>query len=103
MGVSSQRVPSDIGERFAWYAKPLVDTYHALNIPANYRPINDIHVQGKKIGGTGAAQMGSAEVIVGSLMFDFNFELMSQVLKVSSERHLMRTWSNRVLPKRMRW
>ena len=79
-------VPSDIGERFAWYAKPLVDTYHALNIPANYRPINDIHVQGKKIGGTGAAQMGSAEVIVGSLMFDFNFELMSKVLKVSSEK-----------------
>ncbi len=80
------RLPTDIGERFALYSKPLVDTYVALGIPANYRPINDIHVQGKKIGGTGAAQMGNAEVVVGSLMFDFNFELMSQVLKVSSEK-----------------
>ena len=79
-------LPADIGERFALYAKPLVEMYQALNIPANYRPINDIHVQGKKIGGTGAAQMGSAEVVVGSLMFDFNFELMSKVLRVSSEK-----------------
>lgn len=79
-------LPTDLGERFALYIKPLVETYHALGIPANYRPINDVHVQGKKIGGTGAAQMGDAEVVVGSLMFDFNFELMSQVLKVSSEK-----------------
>jgi lipoate-protein ligase A len=79
-------LPRDIGERFTLYVKPLVETYQALGIPANYRPINDVHVQGKKIGGTGAAQMGVAEVVVGSLMFDFDFELMSHVLKVSSEK-----------------
>jgi lipoate-protein ligase A len=79
-------LPADLGERFALYVQPLVETYAALGIPANYRPINDIHVQGKKIGGTGAAQIGEAEVVVGSLMFDFNFELMSKVLKVSSEK-----------------
>jgi lipoate-protein ligase A len=79
-------LPRDINERFALYVKPLIETYHVLGIPANYRPINDIHVEGKKIGGTGAAQMGMAEVVVGSLMFDFNPEVMSQVLKVSSEK-----------------
>ena len=79
-------LPADIGERFALYSKPLVETYHALGINANYRPINDVHVNGKKIGGTGAARMGAAEVVVGSLMFDFNFELMSQVLQVLSEK-----------------
>ena len=79
-------LPADLGERFALYVQPLVETYHALGISANYRPINDIHVNGKKIGGTGAAQMGAAEVVVGSLMFDFNYELMSRVLKVSSEK-----------------
>jgi len=80
------QLPADLGERFALYVKPIVETYQALGIPANYRPINDIHVQGKKIGGTGAAQIGIAEVVVGSFMFDFNFELMSKVLKVSSEK-----------------
>jgi lipoate-protein ligase A len=79
-------LPRDLGDRFALYVKPLVETYHALGIPANYRPLNDVHVQGKKIGGTGAAQMGIAEVVVGSLMFDFDFELMAKVLKVPSEK-----------------
>jgi len=79
-------LPHDVGDRFALYVKPLVETYHALGIPASYRPINDVHVQGKKIGGTGAAQIGQAQVVVGSLMFDFNFELMSRVLKVASEK-----------------
>jgi lipoate-protein ligase A len=79
-------LPHDINERFALYVKPLVKTYHALGIPANYRPINDIHVGGKKIGGTGAAQMGMAEVVVGSLMFDFDFDVMPHVLNVSSEK-----------------
>jgi lipoate---protein ligase len=79
-------LPTDISGRFALYVRPLVETYQSLGIAANYRPINDVHVQGKKIGGTGAAQMGSAEVVVGSLMFDFNIELMSQVLQVASEK-----------------
>ena len=79
-------LPDDVSERFALYVKPLVETYRALGIPANYRPINDVHVQGKKIGGTGAAQMGLAQVVVGSLMFDFNFDLMARVLKVSSDK-----------------
>jgi lipoate-protein ligase A len=80
------RLPASLEERFALYIKPLVDTYQSLGIPANHRPVNDVHVQGKKIGGTGAAQMGDAEVVVGSLMFDFNFELMARVLKVPSEK-----------------
>ncbi len=80
------RLPAALDERFALYIKPLVDTYQAFGIPANHRPVNDVHVKGKKIGGTGAAQMGEAEVVVGSLMFDFNFELMARVLKVSSEK-----------------
>lgn len=79
-------LPATLEERFALYIQPLVDTYQSFHIPANHRPVNDIHVQGKKIGGTGAAQMGEAEVVVGSLMFDFNFDLMARVLKVSSEK-----------------
>lgn len=80
------QLPLSLEKRFALYVDPLVNTYQALGIKANLRPVNDIHVNGKKIGGTGAAQMGEAEVVVGSLMFDFNFELMARVLKVPSEK-----------------
>jgi len=79
-------LPSGIEERFALHAKPLVETYHALGIPAYHRPVNDIQVAGKKIGGMGAARIGIAEVLVTSLMLDFDIESMTRVLKVSSEK-----------------
>ncbi len=79
-------LPLNLEKRFALYIEPLVNTYQALGIKASFRPVNDIHVKGKKIGGTGAAQIGQADVVVGSLMFDFNFKLMSKVLKVPSEK-----------------
>jgi lipoate-protein ligase A len=79
-------LPRTIVERFALYIKPLVRTYQALGINAYYRPVNDLHVDGKKIGGTGAAQIGAADVVVGSLMFRFDKAIMSRVLKVSSEK-----------------
>ncbi len=79
-------LPAELEPRFELYARPLVETYQAINIPAYLRPINDIHVGGKKIGGTGAAQMGIAEIVVGSLMFNFDKATMARVLKVSSEK-----------------
>jgi len=81
-----EQLPLNLEKRFALYIEPLVNTYQALGINASLRPVNDVHVAGKKIGGTGAAQMGQAEVVVGSLMFDFNFDLMARVLKVPSEK-----------------
>ncbi len=79
-------LPASLEERFALYIRPLVETYQALGVPAYHRPVNDIHVGGKKIGGTGAAQLGEAEVLVGSLMFTFDKATMARVLKVSSEK-----------------
>ncbi len=80
------RLPWRLERRFELFARPLVNTYHALGIAATFRPINDIHVSGKKIGGTGAAAIAAAEVMVGSFMFDFDTELMAKVLRVPSEK-----------------
>jgi lipoate-protein ligase A len=79
-------LPAGIEERFALHAQPVVETYHALGISAYYRPVNDIQVDGKKIGGMGAARIGIAEVLVTSLMFDFDIESMTRVLKIPSEK-----------------
>jgi len=80
------RVPANLEERFRWYCRPLVETYRALGVEAYHRPVNDIQVEGRKIGGTGAASIGAAEVTVGSLMFDFDHDLMGRVLRVPSEK-----------------
>jgi lipoate---protein ligase len=79
-------LPASLEAQFELYIRPLVETYQALGVAAYHRPVNDIHVAGKKIGGTGAAQMGEAEVLVGSLMFTFDKAAMARVLKVSSEK-----------------
>ncbi|MFQ5792571.1 MAG: biotin/lipoate A/B protein ligase family protein [Acidobacteriota bacterium] len=81
-----ERLPWELPKRFELYAQPTVRTYRALGIDAEFRPVNDIHVSGRKIGGTGAAAIGKAEVMVGSLMFDFDTDLMSRLLKVPSEK-----------------
>jgi lipoate---protein ligase len=79
-------LPARVDERFRLYVEPLVRAYRALGIEAVYRPVNDVHVRGRKICGTGAARIGRAEVVVGSLMFDFDRASMARVLKLSSEK-----------------
>jgi lipoate-protein ligase A len=79
-------LPAELEVQFALYVRPLVETYRAFGIAAELRPVNDVHVAGRKIGGTGAAQIGLARVLVGSLMFDFDKRTMARVLKVPSEK-----------------
>ncbi len=68
------------------FIEPVVRTYRELGVDAQYRPINDIQVKGRKIGGTGAASIGEATLLVGSFMFDFDTETMARCLKVPSEK-----------------
>ena len=79
-------LPSRLESQFELYIGALVDTYRELGIEAYLRPVNDIHVDNKKIGGTGAAQIEDARVLVGSLMFDFDKATMAKVLKVPDEK-----------------
>lgn len=68
------------------FIEPVVRTYKEYGINAAYRPVNDIHVDGRKIGGTGAASIGEATVMVGSFMLDFDTATMSKCLRVPSEK-----------------
>lgn len=68
------------------FIAPSVATYRDLGIQAEYRPVNDIQVAGRKIGGTGAASIGEATLMVGSFMFDFDTATMARCLKVPSEK-----------------
>lgn len=79
-------LPATVEARFTLYIDALVRAYRRLGVAAEYRPINDVHVAGRKIGGTGAARMDRAEVVVGSLMFDFDVATMARVLRVPSEK-----------------
>ena len=80
------RAPRGVSALYAHFVRPVLGAYRALGIPACLRPINDIHVHGRKIGGTGAAQIGAATVFVGSFLLDFDTAAMARCLRVPSEK-----------------
>ncbi len=75
--------------KLAFYRKFLqapIEAYRALDIPAEYREVNDIVANQRKVSGCGAAEMGDYYVLVGNLIVDFNYEMMARVLKVPDEK-----------------
>ena len=84
----------DINKIYSMFLKPAINTYNRLGIKAYHRPINDIQVEGRKIGGTGAVEIGNSMVVVGSFMFDFNYDLMVKILKIPSEKFRDKLYQN---------
>lgn len=75
-------LPPKVEHRFQLFNKALIETYKFFGIQAYHYPINDVHVEGRKIVGTGAATIGEAEVITGNFLYDFDPEIMTQVLSL---------------------
>jgi len=69
-------LPRRVDKRFELFVKPLIETYKFFGIDAYYHPINDVHVDGKKIVGTGAGTIGEAQIITGNFLFDFDYTTM---------------------------
>ncbi|WP_019611838.1 lipoate--protein ligase [Thioalkalivibrio sp. AKL7] len=82
----SSKAPRIVSDIYKKFIDPVINTYQDLGVNATFRPVNDIHVDGRKIGGTGAASIGNATVMVGSFMFDFDTATMARCLKVPSEK-----------------
>jgi len=81
-----RRTPSQIARLYPMFIEPVVRTYRDLGINAAYRPLNDIQVAGRKIGGTAAAILDEATVLGGMFLFDFDAATMARCLKVPSEK-----------------
>jgi lipoate-protein ligase A len=58
----------------------------ALGVDAQFRPRNDIEVDGRKISGTGGAFDGDALMFQGTLLIQFDVEKMLRVLRIPAEK-----------------
>jgi lipoate---protein ligase len=83
--VADLGLPLRFDERYPRLAAPAIAAYRALGVAAELRPPNDIHVGGRKIGGTGAADIGDCFVFVGSMMLAFDHALMARVLRFGDQ------------------
>lgn len=57
-----------------------------LGVKAQYRPRNDIEVDGRKISGTGGTEMGDAFMFQGTLLVDFDADRMLRSLNIPIEK-----------------
>jgi lipoate-protein ligase A len=81
-----ERLPRERAELFEVLLRPVIDSYREFGVPAEYKPVNDILSRGRKISGTGAAEINDRIVFVGNFLLDFNYEMMSRVLRVPDEK-----------------
>ena len=79
------------GDKTALYHRllePAAQTYRQLGVDAIYKPVNDIVTkEGRKISGSGAAELEDYLVLVGNIIFDFDYRTMVKVLRVPDEKY----------------
>ncbi len=79
-------MPEDKDAIYRKFLMPVVDTYREFGVNAEYKPINDIIANGRKVSGNGAAEINDMIIIVGNFIVDFNYEMMSKCLRVPDEK-----------------
>lgn len=79
-------LPSRVEELFEKLLQVTVYVYRELGVEAEYKPINDVVVGGRKISGNGAGRIGRAIILVGNIILDFDYDSMVRVLKVPDEK-----------------
>lgn len=80
-------LPGSIDLLYRKFSQPVINTYASLGIKTKFKPINDIMtLDGKKISGEGGGDIGNCIVFVGGILLDFNFGMMSRVLRVPDEK-----------------
>lgn len=70
---------------FRKFLGPVIGTYRDLGIPVEYKPINDLVVNGRKISGTGGGEIDDSLVMATNILLDFDYDLMSRILNVPNE------------------
>jgi lipoate-protein ligase A len=82
----SQDCPNDIKDFYRKYLSIVASTLRRFGVKAEYKPINDIISNNRKISGNGGVSIGESMVLAGDILLDLPAELMTKVLKVPDEK-----------------
>lgn len=78
------RIPAMLNDIYALALAAPVQTLNQLGLHAELRDTNEIEVDGKRIAGTGGGRIDEACVVVGNILFDFDFDAMTSVWRTPS-------------------
>jgi len=79
-------VPKKIDAFYKKFLQPVINVHQHIGIPAQYKPVNDLVVEQRKISGIGGGEIGDSIVFVGNLILDFDYETMARVLAIPDEK-----------------
>ncbi|WP_018873431.1 biotin/lipoate A/B protein ligase family protein [Thioalkalivibrio sp. ALJ16] len=77
---------ADMGQIAARICNAAAAGMRALGVDAQFRPRNDIEVDGRKISGTGGAFDGDSVMYQGTLLIEFDVEDMLRILRIPAEK-----------------
>ncbi len=84
--LSDSDVPSDIIKSYEKICSGIIRGLGKLNLNGEFKPINDIIVNGKKISGNAQTRKNGIVLQHGTILIDVNIEKMFSVLKVPDEK-----------------
>ncbi|AWS00113.1 lipoyl protein ligase domain-containing protein [Metallosphaera hakonensis] len=82
-------------------ADGVISTLSKFGIRANFRPKNDVEINGRKISGLGAFSVGKYVSVTGTILVDFDVDSMVDTLRLSAEK--MRDKVSKDFKERITW
>lgn len=80
------RVPANSDKVYEMMLTPVVNTLkHFFDVKAELVGSHEVEMNGKRVAGIGGGQMGEASIVVGNILFDFDFDTMASVWNVPNE------------------
>lgn len=80
------RLPHSIEALYELLCQGAIRGLEKLGVRADFRPKNDIEVEGRKISGTGGTSLDGAFLFQGTLLVDFDVNAMLRALRIPTEK-----------------
>lgn len=79
-------IPGSILDSYEVICGWIIDGLRRLGIEAEFKPINDVIVKGKKISGNAQTRRGGVIVQHGTILYDVDLQTMFSILRVTEEK-----------------
>ncbi|MFC2154070.1 lipoate--protein ligase [Candidatus Altiarchaeota archaeon] len=85
--ISKEDSPADMASFYEKFLQPTVSVYQRYGLPAEYKPVNDVVINGKKASGNAAKTVGNFNLLVGNVIQDFDAKTAAKIMKTPSEKY----------------
>ncbi len=84
--IMKSRGPMDVEGFYRKYLQPTIYTYRKFGLNAEYRPINDVVIDGRKASGNAAETTSGSDILIGNVIMDIDVRKLVNVMRVPDEK-----------------